>query len=58
MRAVKDALAEIIQPDAIEPWLNTPNAKFNGRTPKQAVEEGEADQIIQAAGRIAHGILD
>lgn len=39
------ALAEIVEPSAIGPWLRTPNAAFDGATPLQLFERGEADRL-------------
>ena len=40
-----DALTEIMEPDYIGEWLKTPNPAFEGSTPLQVIERGEADRI-------------
>lgn len=38
-------LARVLPPDQIGRWLAQPNAAFEGSTPAQAVERGEADRL-------------
>lgn len=40
-----EALAEIMDPGYIGEWLKTPNEAFEGSTPLQVIERGEADRI-------------
>jgi hypothetical protein len=40
-----DALTEIMEPDYIGEWLKTPNPAFEGSTPLQVIERGEADRL-------------
>ncbi len=47
LRRVVDALAEIVQKDAIGPWLNRPNDAFDGLKPIEVIERGEVDRIWQ-----------
>jgi len=39
------ALAELVSPEAIGPWLKDPNPAFDGSTPLQVIERGETDRI-------------
>lgn len=39
------ALAEIIEPSAMGPWLRTSNPAFEGSTPIQLFERGECDRL-------------
>ena len=39
------ALAEIMEPENIAPWLKKPNEWFDGRTPLEAMDEGKVDKI-------------
>lgn len=39
------ALAEIIEPSAMGPWLRTSNSAFEGSTPIQLFERGECDRL-------------
>ena len=47
LRRVIDALAEVIQKDAIGPWLEQPNRAFEGLKPIEVIERGEVDRIWQ-----------
>jgi len=40
-----EALAKLVEPAAIGPWLETPNPAFAGSTPSQVIERGEADRL-------------
>lgn len=42
-----DALAEVIKPDAIAPWLKARNPAFENMTPMQVIELGEIDRLWQ-----------
>jgi hypothetical protein len=39
------ALAKLVQPAAIGPWLETPNPAFGGLHPLQVIERGETDRL-------------
>src|SRR4051812_13402974 len=39
------ALSELINKEAIGPWLKQPNSAFDGSTPLQVIERGESDRI-------------
>ncbi len=39
------ALEELVASEAIGPWLKTPSPAFDGSTPLQVIERGEADRI-------------
>jgi len=42
---IKHALAELVTPDAIGPWMDEPNEEFNGLKPIEVIERGEIDRI-------------
>jgi len=42
-----NALAEIIEEDAIPGWLEQPNTAFEGASPLQLIERGEIDRLWQ-----------
>lgn len=44
-KRLRDALAEVMQPDSIADWLTTPNDAFRGLKPLEVIERGEADRI-------------
>ena len=39
------ALEKLVAPEAIGSWLKDPNPAFDGSTPLQVIERGEADRI-------------
>ena len=41
------ALAEFTPSDTLGPWLRTPNPAFEGQSPIQILERGEADRLWQ-----------
>jgi transcriptional regulator with XRE-family HTH domain len=46
-KRLRDALAEVMQPESIADWLTTPNDAFHGLKPLEVIERGEADRIWQ-----------
>jgi DNA-binding transcriptional regulator YiaG len=38
-------LAEVVAPDAIAEWLDTPNEAFDGLKPLEVIERGEIDRL-------------
>ncbi len=38
-------LAEVMQPEAIPRWLDTPNDAFDGLKPLEVIERGEIDKL-------------
>lgn len=40
-----NALAEIMEPGSVGEWLKEPNQAFEGSTPLQVIERGEADRL-------------
>lgn len=41
----RQRLAEIVKPEAIPVWLDTPNDAFNGLKPVEVIERGEIDRL-------------
>lgn len=56
LRRVIDALGEVIQQDAIGPWLEQPNNAFGGLKPREVIERGEVDRIWQMIFFLRSGI--
>lgn len=56
LRRVVDGLAEVIQKDAIGPWLEQPNGAFGGLKPIEVIERGEVDRIWQMIYDLRSGI--
>lgn len=55
LRRVVDALAEVIQADAVGPWLGEPNGAFEGLKPIEVIERGEVDRIWQMIYHLRSG---
>ncbi len=45
LERLTNALAEVIQKEAIGDWLKTPNKAFEGLKPLEVIERGESDRI-------------
>ena len=56
LRRVIDALGEVIQKDAIGPWLDRPNDAFDGLKPMEVIERGEVDRIWQMIFYLRSGV--
>jgi transcriptional regulator with XRE-family HTH domain len=56
LRRVVDALSEVIQKDAIGPWLEQPNSAFDGLKPIEVIERGEVDRIWQMIYYLRSGV--
>jgi hypothetical protein len=56
LRRVVQALSEVIQKDAIGPWLTQPNDAFDGLKPVEVIERGEVDRIWQMIYYLRSGI--
>jgi transcriptional regulator with XRE-family HTH domain len=46
------ALAELMPPGQVGRWLREPSGEFDGQTPMQVVERGEADRVWQMIHQI------
>jgi DNA-binding transcriptional regulator YiaG len=49
------ALEDLVSPAAIGPWLKEPNPAFDGSTPLQVIERGEADRIWRMVYELESG---
>jgi uncharacterized protein (DUF2384 family) len=56
LEIIREKLLNIVQPQEAERWLTTPKKFLNGRTPLQAIEDGEGERLIRQIGRIEEGI--
>lgn len=45
MDRLLDGLSRVMEPSQVGRWLKQPNAAFDGSSPLQVVERGEADRI-------------
>jgi DNA-binding transcriptional regulator YiaG len=56
VRRLQEALARVIRPNFIGPWLQTPNEAFSGLKPIEVVERGEMDRIWRMIYELESGI--
>jgi len=45
MDRLLDGLSRVMEPSQVGRWLKQPNAAFDGSSPLQVIERGEADRI-------------
>ena len=50
------ALEAVMDPSHIEQWLTTPNAGFNGSTPIEVIERGEAERVWRVVYQLESGV--
>jgi DNA-binding transcriptional regulator YiaG len=53
---ITNALSEIVQEDAVGPWLQTPNKAFDNAKPMELIERGEIDRIWQMIHSLRSGV--
>jgi DNA-binding transcriptional regulator YiaG len=56
IRRLREALARVIRPDFIGPWLQSPNEAFSGLKPIEVIERGEVDRIWRMIYELESGI--
>jgi hypothetical protein len=49
------ALCEVVQPEAIGPWFETPSDAFGGLKPMEVIERGEIDRLWDMVYRLQSG---
>jgi DNA-binding transcriptional regulator YiaG len=58
IRRLLDALAHVVKPEAIAPWLKARNAAFENMTPMQVIEVGEIDRLWQMVHHLSSDSVD
>ena len=53
---LRDRLAEVVKPETIPQWLETPNPAFDGLKPLEVVERGEVDQLWKMIFYLESGV--
>jgi hypothetical protein len=56
IRRLREALARVIRPDFIGPWLQNPNQAFSGLKPIEVIERGEVDRLRRMIYELESGI--
>jgi len=55
MTRLRAALAEAIQPDCVDRWLDEPNEMLAGLKPVEAIERGRIDRVWQIVEGLRSG---
>ncbi len=50
-------LAEVVQPDAVPEWLDTPNDALDGLKPLEVIERGEIDRLWNMISYLESGVV-
>ena len=53
---LRKAISEIIYPEYVEVWFETPNHAFDGLTPTEVIENGNVDKIWDMVFRLKTGM--
>jgi hypothetical protein len=53
---LREMLSRVIKPDAIAPWLETPNKAFDGLKPLEVIERGEIDRLWKMLFYLESGV--
>ena len=56
VKALRRALAHVVKAEAIDPWLQKPNAAFDGLTPLEVIERGQIDRLWEMVYRLESGV--
>jgi hypothetical protein len=56
MARLRAGLADVMAPEHIGEWLNSPNDAFGGQTPLQIVERGEIDRLWRMIFQLEAGV--
>jgi Protein of unknown function (DUF2384) len=56
LRAIKESLVDLFEPDEIARWLRAPNQMFDGKTPLEAMADGQTRRIRRLLIRLEEGI--
>lgn len=54
-RTVRAAAAEVYKPEGVDIWMNAMQMRFDGRTPLEAIADGDTDRVLQVLDQLASG---
>lgn len=54
---VRASAAELFEPEGVDIWWVYPNRILSGRTPQQAVAEGDADSVLALLEGLKDGVV-
>jgi hypothetical protein len=52
---VRAAAAEVYRPEGVDIWYDAPNRLLNNASPRQFVEAGDADRVLEVLDQLASG---
>ncbi len=55
LEQVRDRLLAILKPDRVESWLYAPNPVLDNSSPRDAIEAGNADAVLELIARVTNG---
>jgi transcriptional regulator with XRE-family HTH domain len=58
LERLRVALGKVMQPQAVGPWLDTPNDAFAGLKPLELIERGEVDRLWRMLFEVESGALN
>lgn len=53
---LQERLAEVVAPESIPQWLETPNPAFDGLKPLEVIERGEIDRLWTMISYLESGV--
>lgn len=56
LKRLQGALSEVVEPDYVGEWLQTPNDAFEGLKPLEVIERGETDRIWRMIYLLESGV--
>ena len=56
LKQIEALLAKIVKSEEIIRWLNAPNDSLDNLTPKEAIDKGQIDKVIELINRIGNGV--
>lgn len=57
LRYIRARLAELCQPEAIDPWLHTGVPELEGERPIELIERGEGVRVLRVIEQLADGVF-
>ena len=56
VKRLTDSLSEVVNPDCLGDWFNTPNEAFGSLKPIEVIERGEIDRLWEMVYRLRAGM--
>lgn len=55
LETIRKRLCELIEENAVDIWLETPNIKFNNKSPIELIKEGDLKPLEEMIYRLESG---